>query len=133
MSIEFAEIVSIVGATAPADLTSATRAITDAIARVETEHPGYRHSNPNEIRCIARECSQYMDVPVGALATCAPRPWRMPRIVPRTSTPCSRTSRRCSSPAGPAGHRKPPGNLGFPGVFRVRLTALVQAAGSRQR
>ncbi|MEO5780325.1 hypothetical protein [Arthrobacter oryzae] len=65
MSIEFAEIVSIVGATAPADLTSATRAITDAIARVEAEHPGYRHSNPNEIRCIARECSQYMDVPVG--------------------------------------------------------------------
>ncbi len=65
MSIEIAEIATIVGATAPADLTSATRAITDAIARVEVEHPGYRHSNPNEIRCVARGCSQYMDIPVG--------------------------------------------------------------------
>ena len=65
MSIEISEFISIVGETAPADLTSATRAITDAIARVEIEHPGYRHSNPTEIRCIARECSQYMDIQVG--------------------------------------------------------------------
>lgn len=59
------EFITLVGETAAAELTAAETAVTEAIARVEAEHPGYRHSNPTEIRCTAWACSQFMEIKIG--------------------------------------------------------------------
>lgn len=65
MSIEHLDFHTIVGDMAGTEPAANAAAVTDAIRQVEQDHPGYRHSNPNEIRCDARACSQFMTIPVG--------------------------------------------------------------------
>lgn len=65
MSIELSEFNTLVGDMAAAEPAANAAAVTDAIRQVELDHPGYSHSNPTEIRCNARACSQYMTITVG--------------------------------------------------------------------
>lgn len=65
MSIEFADLTSLVDNTAVAELAAKDKAVTDAVRQVELEHPGYSYSYSTEIRCNARACSQFMAIRVG--------------------------------------------------------------------
>lgn len=65
MSIELSDFTSLVGDTAAFELTAPAEAVSEAIRRVEQEHPGYSHSYSTEIRCNARACSRFMEIKVG--------------------------------------------------------------------
>jgi hypothetical protein len=65
MSIELSEFTTLLGDTAVAELAASADAVTDAIRRVEQEHPGYSYSCSTEIRCNARACSQFMTIQIG--------------------------------------------------------------------
>jgi uncharacterized protein YggE len=62
MSIEHLEFQALVGDVIAANV----EAVADAIRQVEHDHPGYRHSNPTEIRCSGWACGRFMDIKVGA-------------------------------------------------------------------
>ena len=65
MSIDLSDLTSLVGDTAAFELTAPAEAVSEAIRRVEQEHPGYSHSYATEIRCNAWACSQFMTIKVG--------------------------------------------------------------------
>lgn len=65
MTIELSDLTSLVADTAAVELTAPAEAVSAAIAQVEREHPGFRHSYSTEIRCTAWNCGRYLEIKVG--------------------------------------------------------------------
>ncbi|MCU1531758.1 MAG: hypothetical protein JWO49_1329 [Arthrobacter sp.] len=65
MSIELSDFITLMGDTAVAELAASAKSVTDALRRVEEEHPGYSYSHATEIRCNAFACSQFLTIKVG--------------------------------------------------------------------
>jgi endonuclease/exonuclease/phosphatase (EEP) superfamily protein YafD len=62
MSIELSDFTNLVDDTAVTELAAKAEAITEAVRRVEEQHPGFSYTYHTEIRCDAWECSQFMEL-----------------------------------------------------------------------
>lgn len=59
------ELMTLVDTATVADLSARADEISAALATVRDQHPGYRFTHANEIRCTARACSEFLDVRPG--------------------------------------------------------------------
>jgi hypothetical protein len=65
VSIETSDFTTLVGEAWIADLEATGETVTEAVRRVEEDHPGYNYSYSTEIRCDAWACSEYIEIEAG--------------------------------------------------------------------
>lgn len=65
LSIETSDFTTLVGEAWITDLQATGEAVTEAVRRVDEDHPGYSYTYSTEIRCDAWACSEYIEIEAG--------------------------------------------------------------------